>query len=312
MSGKQLGLSEPFWKWAIIAASICGALTAFVLVSLKSENSGQVVQIEKPQPKTTESDVTEVEVGKVVALPKSITMQGTIQPEGGIIGISIPADDRLYKTLVREGDTVKPNQPLVYLESFLKLKAQSQYIESYYKNLNRFKDCSKSKNKNSELSLIVNKNLSVYNSYCLQSLSSEQVQNIRVNELPKLQASIASINSQIEASIIRAPRQGKILKVFRNPDISANKTVMYLGDTRSMFVIARLSASDYPYFEAGKTCKISSPAFGDIEVTGKTTGTGSLIRDSYFDASVKIDNTKAVSDFSNLKVAVVCFLEQYK
>lgn len=296
-----------FWTWIAIGATICGGIGAYLFVSLKrSDFSSKLVVKDASIQSLNELKANAVEVKpktEIRTSSKSISMAGIIQPEGGIIKIDIPSNDRHYKTLVNEGDIVKPNQPLLYLESFLKLKAQGKYIESYYKNLNQFKDCSKPSKKESEASLAIS-NSSVYSSNCLQSLSLEQAQNIRVNELPRLQASIVSINSQIEASIVRAPRVAKILKVFRNPE--PNKTAMYLGDTRSMFVSARLLSSDYPYIEEGQTCNIVSPAFGDIEVTGKLTGIGKLIRDSYFDIAIKIDNAEAISDFSNLEVIANC------
>lgn len=73
-----------------------------------------------------------------------------------------------------------------------------------------------------------------------------------------------------------------------------------------MFVTARLPASNHSHFQIGRACKVNSSAFGDIEVTGKTSGIGNLIRNSYFDVSIKIDNTEAVSDFSNLQVTAMC------
>lgn len=298
-----------FWTWIAIGATICGGIGAYFFLSLKRNNFSSKLVVEDASIQSlNELKANAVEVKpktEIRTSSKSISMAGIIQPEGGIIEISVPSNDRHYKTLVNEGDIVKSNQPLLYLESFLKLKAQGKYIEAYYKNINQFKDCSKPSKKESQASLAIS-NASVYSSNCLQSLSLEQAENIRVNELPRLQASIVSINSQIEASIIRAPRIAKVLKIFRNPDSLPNKTAMYLGDIRSMFVSTRLLASDYPYIEEGQACNIISPAFGDIEVTGKLTGMGKLIRDRYFDVSIKIDNAEAVSDFSNLEVIVNC------
>jgi HlyD family secretion protein len=58
---------------------------------------------------------------------------GRLEPEGGVISLGVPLGDRLQRLTVSEGDEVKENQELAYLESYSDRLGETNLIASQLK-----------------------------------------------------------------------------------------------------------------------------------------------------------------------------------
>lgn len=239
---------------------------------------------------------------------------GVIKPDGGVIEIAAPANDPIQKILVREGDFLRQGQPVVELASFNKFQATLDYTKSYYVTINRLKTCPISSllppvvpvikpqlvgNKSTKPAAKKSDNV------CFTPVSYEQMQSL-VAEMPKLEATIAQMTTQIESSIIRSPRMTRVLKVLPpTNDVTQNRIL--LGDTRKMYALARVPLDNFRSLKLGLSCKLSSPVMQKA-VDGKLTGLSNIVTAEGVDVSIAIANPKLVSSLTNLPVDVICNL----
>lgn len=291
------------FRLSVVSVCIGGAIGAalFASASLKSPGNDKSPAVstsntQKPKP-----------ASKVFP---TINFSGVVKPDGGVISIAAPVGDSISKVLVSENQFVRANQPIAELASNSKLKASIEYAKSYMATISRLKSCSTTallppvippqppiKLKKSTLPVPPKDNV------CATSVSYDQMQQL-VGELPKLEASIASMAAQELSTIIRAPRLSRVLKVYPPTSYTAETRVL-LGDTRKMYVLAKVPLDNYRSLKLGNTCRISSPVIA-TPVEGKLTGMGEIITPEGVDVSISIKNPKAVSSLSNLPVDVSC------
>ncbi len=244
----------------------------------------------------------------------TIKLAGTIEPDGGVIALASPSGDSISKVLVREGEFVRVGQPVVELASYNKFKATLDYTKSYITTINRLKACGSTSSLPPVIpvspplksTLVANKKkATTKDTVCLAPVPYEQIQQM-LSEMPKLQATIDSMATQAESTIIRAPRMARVLKVFP-PSNDATQNRVLLGDTRKMFAIAKVGLTDYRALKLGQSCKISSPVMLK-PVDAKLTGMGNIVTPEGVDISINIMNPKLVSSLSKLKVDITCNL----
>lgn len=257
---------------------------------------------------------------KVPPAPKpfpTIKLAGTIEPDGGVIALASPTGDSISKVLVREGEFVRVGQPVVELASYNKFKATLDYTKSYITSINRLKACGTTSSLPPVIpvspplksTLVADKKkptkAPIKDTICLAPVPYEQMQQM-LSEMPKLQATIDSMVTQAESTIIRAPRMSRVLKVFP-PSNDATQNRVLLGDTRKMFAIAKVGLTDYRALKLGQSCKISLPVMFK-PVDGKLTGIGNIVTPEGVDISISVMNPKLVSSLSKLKVDITCNL----
>ena len=82
---------------------------------------------------------------------------------------------------------------------------------------------------------------------------------------------------RFDATIIRAPQAGQILKINKRPGERIGTTpVLQLGNTREMHTIAEVYETDITFVEIGQTAYISSATF-EGKIPGEVIDIGGLI-----------------------------------
>jgi HlyD family secretion protein len=131
------------------------------------------------------------------------------------------------------------------------------------------------------------------------------------------EAKLKATEAQLELSIIRAPMDGQILKVFTYPgERIGNDPIVKMGDTNDMHVIAEVHETDVGAVRVGQLATVTSEAF-DQPVTGRVEEVGSLIyKNDVLDVDpraekdmrvvevrIKLDKSEAVAHFTHLEVS---------
>lgn len=300
-----VGLSAFLTGGAIAFATFYGRLVVF-----GEQPTEKVAQTQK-------SDKPLVSSTPAATKPKSklyLSVSGFIQPEGKVVAVTAPVGERVLSTLVREGDYVRRGQVVAYLSSYEKLKAQLDYVSVYYSSVENSKPgLALAVNENS----IQTKNTSKRELPPANSSNPQQFPNLTSTSAPiltpaeaaKNQAIIRYHQAQLEQGIVRAPRDGQVLKVLVRPgDYVRESGVLLQGNTSKMFVVASVPLQNIQKVKLGSVANISSSALSK-PVLGKVTGVGKLVTtdasgNSYLDVSVKIGDYRQVANMSNLPVRV--------
>lgn len=144
-------------------------------------------------------------------------------------------------------------------------------------------------------------------------------------EIPieSLKKSLALTDLRLRHTIVRAPSNGKILKVVAHVgETLGAKPLLQMGDTKQLVAIAEVYETDVKYVKKGNTATITSPALPE-PLTGTVEQISSIVaknRDLDLDptaaadrrvvevkirlADAKDTKSKAPSDFINLQVKV--------
>jgi HlyD family secretion protein len=89
--------------------------------------------------------------------------------------------------------------------------------------------------------------------------------------LLSLRKNVARATAQFEQAIIRAPRDGKVLRVFARPGAATGgQPILQMADTRHLVVMAEIYETDVRFVAKGQHATISSPALpeklhGEVE-----------------------------------------------
>ena len=131
------------------------------------------------------------------------------------------------------------------------------------------------------------------------------------------EAKVKSAEAQLELTIIRAPIDGEVLKVFTYPgERIGNDPILKMGDTNDMHVIAEVHETDVGAVRIGQRATITSEAL-DQPVGGTVEEIGSLIyKNDVLDVDpraqkdtrivevrIKLDKSDALSRFTHLEVS---------
>lgn len=134
--------------------------------------------------------------------------------------------------------------------------------------------------------------------------------------LQSAEAKLKAAEAQLELSIIRAPINGEILKVYTYPgERIANDPILKMGDTSNMYVIAEVHETDVGAVRVGQRATITSAALpGPVE--GVVEQVGALIYKNdvldidpradqdtrVVEVRIKLDHSEAVARFTHLEV----------
>ena len=130
------------------------------------------------------------------------------------------------------------------------------------------------------------------------------------------EARLKTAEAQLELTIIRAPIDGEILKVFTYPgERTGDNPILKMGNTNDMHVIAEVHETDVGVVRVGQQATITSEALAE-PVQGAVEEIGSLIykndvldldprapRDTRIvEVRIKLDKSEAVSRLTHLEV----------
>ena len=135
--------------------------------------------------------------------------------------------------------------------------------------------------------------------------------------LRSAEAHLKSAEAQLELTIIRAPIDGEILKVFTYPgERIANDPILKMGDTSDMHVIVEVHETDVAAVRVGQQATITSqalpePVHGVVEEIGALIYKNDVLdvdpratRDTrVVEVRIKLDKSEAVSRFTHLEVS---------
>ena len=131
------------------------------------------------------------------------------------------------------------------------------------------------------------------------------------------EAKVKATEAQLELSIIRAPIDGEVLKVFTYPgERIGNDPILKMGDTSDMHVIAEVHETDVGAVRIGQRATITSQALNE-PVHGTVAEIGTLIyKNDVLDVDprapkdvrivevrIKVDKSDAISRFTHLEVS---------
>ena len=133
--------------------------------------------------------------------------------------------------------------------------------------------------------------------------------------------------ARLARAIILAPKKGQVLKVkiregeaiptVTNQNSGSPKSIVEMGDTRQMYVVAQVYDTDVNRVQIGQSAKISSPVFkgeieGTIDKVGLTIGKNDVVNTDpaaktnrrVVEVKIRLNNSIAVSGLTNLQVDV--------
>ncbi len=155
-------------------------------------------------------------------------------------------------------------------------------------------------------------------------VSIKEVRKVDVDvakaELSQAQASVVKAEAELERSIIRAPIDATVLKIYvKNGELISSDGILQLGQTQTMSVKAEVYETDISHVKLGQSVEISSPSFSR-KLQGEVVEIGLLIgKNKIFDekpafntearvVEVKIklnsEDSAIVTQLSNLQVTV--------
>ncbi|WNZ23302.1 HlyD family efflux transporter periplasmic adaptor subunit [Leptolyngbya sp. NK1-12] len=370
------------WLVAAIAGLIALGVTGFGLVRLLGERTAQApVEEAAPVPQRVE----------VVAL-------GRLEPQGEVIRIGGPLNERIQRLLVKQGDLVKAGDVLAYLESHDERKAERDYaatqvaeaeqrlrattaygqtqIQEAQTRVQQAQlpgaaeiEAQQARIRELEATLdLANQDLARLQSLYDQGAISRQeldqqltevrqaqeqlnnaqaslsriearwrteIQNAQAQlrsqqaNLPLSQAQVAVESAQrnlqlaqakLDRTIIRAPRDGRVLKIITQAGEAIGETgILDLGDTRQMYAVAEVYETDVNLVKVGQPATITSRngAF-DQPLTGTVSDIGwQIFKNNVLDddpaanadarvveVKIRLDNSQPVEALTNLQVDV--------
>lgn len=127
------------------------------------------------------------------------------------------------------------------------------------------------------------------------NLRAAEVELARVDSHSGLASAIENLKlaeAQLERTIIRAPRDGEVLKILTHAgEAITNQGLLSLGDTRQMYAVAEVYETDVNLVKVGQQVMVSSPAF-DTPLSGTITHIGRIV----FKQDVLGDDPAAATD----------------
>ncbi len=379
--GKGIKLRQG-WLVAAMTGLIALGVTGFGLVRLLGERTAQApVEEAAPVPQRVE----------VVAL-------GRLEPQGEVIRIGGPLNERIQRLLVKQGDLVKAGDVLAYLESHDERKAERDYaatqvaeaeqrlrattaygqtqIQEAQTRVQQAQlpgaaeiEAQQARIRELEATLdLANQDLARLQSLYDQGAISRQeldqqltevrqaqeqlnnaqaslsriearwrteIQNAQAQlrseqaNLPLSQAQVAVESAQrnlqlaqakLDRTIIRAPRDGRVLKIITQAGEAIGETgILDLGDTRQMYAVAEVYETDVNLVKVGQPATITSRngAF-DQPLTGTVSDIGwQIFKNNVLDddpaanadarvveVKIRLDNSQPVEALTNLQVDV--------
>ena len=204
---------------------------------------------------------------------QEVTALGRLTPEGGLVGLSVPAgtvggSEVVERWFVKEGDSITKGQTFARLSSFSQLNAtliQAESALTSTKALLPFLEISK---KRGEIL------------YRDGAISEEELAKTTASILTKraditgAEAEVMRAKKQLLAAEIQAPLDGTLIKIYSWPGMKETSDGLALiGRTGQMQVWAQVFQSDVPKLRPGQGATVKPE-------TGSFTGTMRATLDS--------------------------------
>ena len=204
---------------------------------------------------------------------QEVTALGRLTPEGGLVGLSVPAgtvggSEVVERWFVKEGDSITKGQTLARLSSFSQLNAtliQAESALTSTKALLPFLEISKRRGE------IL---------YRDGAISEEELAKTTASILTKraditgAEAEVMRAKKQLLAAEIQAPLDGTLIKIYSWPGMKETSDGLALiGRTGQMQVWAQVFQSDVPKLRPGQGATVKPE-------TGSFTGTMRATLDS--------------------------------
>lgn len=138
---------------------------------------------------------------------------------------------------------------------------------------------------------------------------------------------LAQAQSELDLTIIRAPKAGQILDVFADPGEAVSPTtqpILAMGDTSQMYVVAEVYETDVVLVNVGQSATITSRngAFaealtGNVEEIGLQIAKNDVLDDDpaaaadarVVEVRIKVDQSDVIAGLTNLQVDVAIDVE---
>jgi len=152
----------------------------------------------------------------------------------------------------------------------------------------------------------------------LETAQSQLVRDQSAIKVESLKKKSGVVLAQLERTIIRAPRDGEVLKIVAwEGEVVDGSPILKFGHTQQMYVVAEVYESDIQHVRLGQSAAISSPALPQ-SLTGKVDRIGRLVfKNDVLDVDpasdtdarvvevkIRLDQSEAVSGLSNMQVDV--------
>jgi len=138
------------------------------------------------------------------------------------------------------------------------------------------------------------------------------------SQLDSLEKNAAAARQRVEAAVLRAPRDGRVLKIVARPgETLGAKPVLKLGDTRRMFAVAEVYETDVGHVRPGQLATVTSGALTE-SLTGRVESIGATVAKNevmsvdptvstdarVVEALILLDDAESASRLINLQVDV--------
>ncbi len=154
----------------------------------------------------------------------------------------------------------------------------------------------------------------------LRKMRQEQTIELVESEtrLRKAEADLLSAEERLEQSVIRAPVDGQVLKIFTWPgERVENDPILRMGETGRMYAVAEVYETDVRHVRAGQAATITSPAL-DTDLTGTVERVGWMIHKNdvldldpaaetdarVVEVRIRLDDSAAAARYVHLQVDV--------
>jgi HlyD family secretion protein len=137
-------------------------------------------------------------------------------------------------------------------------------------------------------------------------------------QLESVKHNVDLARTQLEQSILRAPSNGRILKINVQPgEMIAQRPVIEMADTSQMYAVAEVYETDLRWVRPGQSARISSPALG-TELSGVVERVGTVIARNtevgldptrsadarVAEVMIRLDNSQSAANLLHLQVDV--------
>lgn len=127
------------------------------------------------------------------------------------------------------------------------------------------------------------------------------------NQVESIRRSLALAEAQLEQSIIRAPQDGQVLRIFTKTGASAIEnglgggTLLQLGNTDEMYAVAEVYEADVSLIQVGQRATVISR---NQAFTDELTGTVEFIGQQIFKNNILNDDPAALNDARVVEVKI--------
>jgi HlyD family secretion protein len=287
----------------------------------------------------------------------AVTALGRVVPGRAVIAVAAQPGQRVLKLQVADGDKVRAGDPLAYLETHparlaeleaakialeetrQRLETETTYSEAVIEQHRQAvhlleiavaREQKELKRVQSLTAALAGRSLDDQQF----TLASREAELAKANAelhaaqtallltrslvaLNSAEARVKTAEAQVDLSVIRAPIDGEILKVFTYPgERIGDGPILNMGDTEDMHVIAEVHETDVSAVQVGQRATVTSPALPEA-IHGVVEEIGAMIyRNGVFDLDpranrdtrvvevrVKLENSSMVSRLTHLEVS---------